>query len=71
MTLVIALQNSDYVIQFSDRRLSGRDRPADDEADKAAVLITSDTRMVMGFTGIAEQRQQAARKTCLFALPSP
>lgn len=56
VTLVITLQNQDSVIQFSDRRLTGAGGPVDEEFDKAAVLVTGDTRLVMGFTGLASAR---------------
>ena len=54
MTLILALGNSDQVIQLSDRRLSANGKPVDEESDKAGTLICSDARLLFGFTELAQ-----------------
>ena len=53
MTLILALGNSDQVVMASDRRVSCAGQLVDDESNKAAMVITSDARFLVAFTGIA------------------
>ncbi|WP_028324628.1 hypothetical protein [Desulfatirhabdium butyrativorans] len=54
MTLIIALANQEYVIQIADRRLSSNGTLVDDESNKSDYLVTDDSQMLFGFTGLAE-----------------
>ncbi len=54
MTLVLCLGNRENVVLLSDRRVT---RPGGsivgDNSNQAAVLITRDARLAVGYTGIA------------------
>jgi hypothetical protein len=54
MTIILALGNSQQIIQISDRRLSGNGRTIDDESNKAGVLACPNARLSFGFTGLAK-----------------
>jgi len=54
MTIVLALGNSDQLIQISDRRLSSDGRLIDDDAFKGGIFICTNARLVFGFTGLAK-----------------
>jgi len=62
MTLIIALGNSEQIIQVSDRRLTVNGQLQDDESNKAGVLITADARLTFGFTGLARAGSFATRE---------
>jgi hypothetical protein len=47
------LGNPDQVVMVADRRLTSRGRVVDDESNKAALLVTRDARLLVGFTGLA------------------
>jgi hypothetical protein len=53
MTLVLSLLNESVAIHLSDRRLTGRRGPVTDEANKTIFLNAFDSRLVMGFSGLA------------------
>jgi hypothetical protein len=53
MTLILALGNSEQMIQIADRRLSTNGHIVDEESSKAVVLTCANGRMVFGFTGLA------------------
>lgn len=53
MTLVLSLLNESVAIHLSDRRLTGRNGPVTDEANKTIFLNAFDCRLVMGFSGLA------------------
>jgi|HubBroStandDraft_1064217.scaffolds.fasta_scaffold314307_1 hypothetical protein len=54
MTLILALGNSDQVIQVADRRLSWNGQLREDEASKAGLLECLNARLAFGFTGLAQ-----------------
>ena len=54
MTLILALGNSEQVIQVSDRRLTRNGLLVDDESNKAGMIRCCDARFAYGFTGIAQ-----------------
>jgi len=51
--MILSLGNPDQFIQLSDRRLSSRGQPEDDESNKAGSLVCADARLIFGFTGLA------------------
>jgi hypothetical protein len=53
MTLVVSLLNENVAIHLSDRRLTGGVGPVTDEANKTIFLNALDSRLVMGFSGLA------------------
>ena len=53
MTLVLALCNSEQVIQIADRRLTSNGHLVDDESSKAVFLTCANGRMCYGFSGLA------------------
>ncbi|MHB1445928.1 MAG: SEC-C metal-binding domain-containing protein [Acidimicrobiales bacterium] len=53
MTLVVGAMCQDYAIQVSDRRLTMDGRLADDESNKATVVVCENARLIVGFTGLA------------------
>lgn len=53
MTLILALGNSDQIIQISDRRLVANKVPVDEKSNKAGVLMCNPATLVYGFTGLA------------------
>lgn len=65
MTLILALANKEHVIQISDRRLSSNGKLVDDESNKSAYLVTDDSQMIVGFTGLAEYGAFKAREWIL------
>lgn len=56
MTLVLAGMSAPNSLVVSDRRLSYRSGPSDDEYNKMAVLFTADAKVVIAFTGLAKFR---------------
>jgi hypothetical protein len=68
MTFILALGNSEQVIQISDRRLISNGRLYDDESNKAGILICSNARMAFGFTGLAQFGRFLTRDWLLDAL---
>jgi hypothetical protein len=68
MTFVLALGNSEQIIQISDRRLSADGRLIDDESNKAGVLTCVNARMAFGFTGLARFGSFITRDWLLDAL---
>jgi hypothetical protein len=61
LTLIIALANPEQAIQVSDRRLTVNGQLDVDESNKAAVLICTDARLAIGFTGLAKIGDFATR----------
>lgn len=59
MTLVLTLQDEHNVIQFADRRLTAGSSVITEEHNKTALVMTTDTRLAMGFTGLAQTRLDA------------
>jgi hypothetical protein len=53
MTLIVAMANSQYALQLSDRRTTAGDRPQNEEFDKSVIVYTRDGRMIVGFSGLA------------------
>lgn len=56
MTFILALGNSQQVIQLSDRRLTSLDQRAeviDENSNKALTLWCADARVAVGYTGLA------------------
>ena len=53
MTLILAMGNSEYMIQLSDRALSDGDQAA----PKASVVTCSDARLIVGFSGLARDHR--------------
>jgi hypothetical protein len=53
MTLVIAAGNPDFIVQLSDRQLTGSKGPNVLRANKAIVLDLADARFAVGFAGLA------------------
>jgi len=54
MTLVLAVANSDQVVQVSDRQLTNSDgRPCVLPENKATILTLTDARLLCGFAGLA------------------
>jgi hypothetical protein len=68
MTLILALGNSDQVLQVSDRRLSWDGQLTDDESSKAGLLACQNARLAFGFTGLAKWRLFRTREWLLEAL---
>lgn len=68
MTLIIALGNSEQVIQISDRRLSSNGRLVDDESGKAGQLTCRNGRFAFGATGLARYGGFSTREWLLDAL---
>jgi hypothetical protein len=68
MTLILALGNSDQVIQVSDRRLSWNGQLKDDNSSKAGLLTCPNARLAFGFTGLAKWRSFCTRDWLLDAL---
>src|ERR1051325_2606816 len=68
MTLILALGNSDQMIQLSDRRLSWDGQVVEDEASKAGLLICLNARLVFGFTGLAKAGDFKTRDWLLDAI---
>ena len=53
MTLVLALANSRYAVQLSDRRLSWGGTPVTEQANKATIVVCANARLALGMAGIA------------------
>ena len=68
MTLIVALGNTDQVIQISDRRLTSNGKLIDDELNKCGVLFCNNARMAFGFTGLARWKNFETTKWLLEAL---
>ena len=68
MTLILALANEEYVIQVADRRLSHNGQLIDDESNKSGYLISDDSKMLFGFTGLAEYGTFKTRRWILDTL---
>ncbi len=68
MTLIISSVNSEQAVLVSDRRVVCNGKPTNDEYNKAAVLVCRDARMVVGFTGIAQQGKFLTRQWLLETL---
>lgn len=68
MTLILSLANKDFVIQVSDRRLSSNGRIIDEDSNKSTYLVTDDSRMLFGFTGIAQYKSFVTRRWILDTL---
>lgn len=62
MTLILSVANKDFVAQISDRRLSTNGRVVNEDSNKSGYLITDDSQMLFGFTGIAEYQSFKARR---------
>ncbi len=54
MTIILALGNSDQIVQVCDRRLSYDGKLVEDEANKGGILVCSNARLAYGFTGLAK-----------------
>lgn len=68
MTLILALGNSEQVIQIADRRLTADQRVIDDDAGKAGVLVLANARFAYGFAGLARAGNFRTRYWLLDAL---
>ncbi|MGF7001526.1 SEC-C domain-containing protein [Paraburkholderia sp. GAS32] len=53
MTIIVTAANHDYLMQFSDRRLSSAGVVVTDQSNKATVLPLANGRFAVGFTGMA------------------
>ncbi|WP_250491041.1 SEC-C domain-containing protein [Caballeronia sp. INML2] len=53
MTIIITAANCDYLMQFSDRRLSMAGIAKTEQSNKATVLSLANGRFAIGFTGLA------------------
>lgn len=53
MSFILGLANRDQVIQISDRRVSLRGKPLDDESAKGIYLLAGNARVAVGFAGLA------------------
>ena len=56
MTALLAIQNDDYSILLSDRRITCGKVPANDQYSKSGMLYCCDGRFAYGFTGLAEYK---------------
>lgn len=58
MTLILSVLTPSYAIQVADRQLSWDGHatvaPAEKEANKAAIYVCNDARLIVGFTGLAK-----------------
>jgi hypothetical protein len=52
MTLILCLSNEEHTVLVSDRRLSFKGKPPDEESNKALVLTLLDARLAVAFTGL-------------------
>jgi hypothetical protein len=68
VTLILAIGNSDYVIQVSDRRLSSAGKVHHEEYDKSGILTCQNARLAFGFTGIANAPGFNTKKWLLSAI---
>jgi hypothetical protein len=68
MTLILALGNSEQVIQVSDRRLSWQGQVVEDESSKAGFLRCLNARLAFGFTGLAKYGEFRTRDWLLETL---
>jgi hypothetical protein len=53
MTLILAALAPDAVVVGADRRLSAHGQVVEEESTKLTVLVTSDARSVIAYTGLA------------------
>ncbi len=68
MSLILTLGNPDQFIQLSDRRLSSKGYPVDDESNKAGSLVCANARLIFGFSGLAKVGSFKTRQWMLNAL---
>ncbi len=68
MTLILALANEEYVIQIADRRLTSNGKLINDDSNKSAYIVTDDSQMLVGFTGLAEYESFLTRRWILDTL---
>jgi len=68
MTLIAGLGNYRQVILISDRRLSWKGKPVDEESNKATTFVCRDARLVAAFTGVARAGNFITRRWLLEAL---
>ncbi|MFM0416923.1 SEC-C domain-containing protein [Paraburkholderia aromaticivorans] len=54
MTIILSAGNHSYVMQFSDRRLSGGGKIIEEHSNKATVFVCGNGRFSVGFTGLAK-----------------
>ena len=69
MTFILTLGNLDQVIQVSDRRLTSKQGPVDEEQNKTGSLVTADGRFAFAFTGLARVGAFNTRDWLIAALP--
>ena len=69
MTLIVALGNTEQVIQISDRRLTCDGKLIDDESNKCGVLFCLNARMAFGFTGLARWKNFETTKWLFMSYP--
>jgi hypothetical protein len=69
MTLVVSLGNSDQIVQISDRQLTdGRGKPFVVPENKATILTLANSRLLVGFAGLARAARFRTAQWMLEAL---
>lgn len=70
MTLVTVAVNPDFIVQVSDRRLTGSAGPLTEDETKAIYIATPSAQFLMGYTGLASVGKMGTNFTLMDLLQS-